>query len=56
MTFGGTNWGWLPADVVYTSYDYGAPFNEARQPTAKAGAMKELGYFVQSVTPIDSKT
>lgn len=53
MTFGGTNWGWLPADVVYTSYDYGAPFNEARQPTAKAGAMKELGYFVQSVTPID---
>ncbi|HEY7264087.1 MAG TPA: beta-galactosidase [Trebonia sp.] len=53
MTFGGTNWGWLPADVVYTSYDYGAPFNEARQPTAKVGAMKELGYFVQSVTPID---
>jgi beta-galactosidase GanA len=53
MTFGGTNWGWLPADVVYTSYDYGAPFNEARQPTAKAGPMKELGYFVQSVTPIN---
>ena len=53
MTFGGTNWGWLPADVVYTSYDYGAPFNEARQPTAKVGPMKELGYLVQSVTPID---
>ncbi|HEY7431893.1 MAG TPA: beta-galactosidase [Streptosporangiaceae bacterium] len=53
MTFGGTNWGWLPADVVYTSYDYGAPFDEARQPTAKVGPMKELGYFVQSVAPID---
>ena len=53
MTFGGTNWGWLPADIVYTSYDYGAPFSESRQPTAKVGAMKELGYFVQSVTPID---
>ncbi len=53
MTFGGTNWGWLPADVVYTSYDYGAPINEARQQTTKVSAMKELGYFVQSVTPID---
>ena len=31
MTFGGTSWGWLPAPVVYTSYDYGAAFDEARQ-------------------------
>lgn len=23
-TFGGTSWGWPPASVVYTSYDYGA--------------------------------
>jgi hypothetical protein len=27
MTFGGTSWGWLPAPVVYTSYDYGAAIN-----------------------------
>ena len=53
MTFGGTSWGWLPADVVYTSYDYGAAFNEARQATPKVGTMKELGYFVQSVTDIN---
>ncbi len=31
MTFGGTSWGWLPAPVVYTSYDYGAAISEARQ-------------------------
>eukprot|EP01042_Synura_sphagnicola_P014888 gene14888-18840_t len=24
MAFGGTSWGWEPASVVYTSYDYGA--------------------------------
>ena len=29
MTFGGTSWGWLPAPVVYTSYDYGAAIDEA---------------------------
>jgi beta-galactosidase GanA len=53
MTFGGTSWGWLPADVVYSSYDYGAAFNEARQATPKVAAMKEMGYFVQSVAPIN---
>jgi Beta-galactosidase len=53
MTFGGTNWGWLPAPVVYTSYDYGAAIDEARQPTAKLPTMKELGYFLQAVPPID---
>jgi beta-galactosidase GanA len=52
MTFGGTSWGWLPAPVVYTSYDYGAAFNEARQIRDKATAMKEIGLFLQSVTPI----
>jgi beta-galactosidase GanA len=53
MTFGGTNWGWLAAPVVYTSYDYGAAWDEARQPRDKVPAMKEMGYFVQSVDPID---
>jgi beta-galactosidase GanA len=52
MTFGGTSWGWLPAPVVYTSYDYGAAFNEARQIRDKATTMKEIGLFLQSVTPI----
>jgi beta-galactosidase GanA len=52
MTFGGTSWGWLPAPVVYTSYDYGAAFDEARQIRPKATTMKELGLFLQSVDPI----
>ncbi len=52
MTFGGTSWGWLPAPVVYTSYDYGAAIDEARQLRPKATTMRELGYFLRSVTPI----
>jgi beta-galactosidase GanA len=52
MTFGGTSWGWLPAPVVYTSYDYGAAIDEARQIRPKATTMKEIGLFLSSVTPI----
>src|SRR5947209_3701536 len=52
MTFGGTSWGWLPAPVVYTSYDYGAAIDEARQPRPKAATMKELGYFLRSVPAV----
>jgi len=52
MTFGGTSWGWLPASVVYTSYDYGAAISEPRQLTDKIPAMKELGYFLQAVPDI----
>jgi beta-galactosidase GanA len=52
MTFGGTSWGWLPAPVVYTSYDYGAAISESRQLRPKALALKGLGYFVQSVAPL----
>jgi beta-galactosidase GanA len=52
MTFGGTSWGWLPAPVVYTSYDYGAAIDEARQLRPKAGTMKELGYFLAGVQPV----
>ncbi len=55
MTFGGTSWGWLPAPVVYTSYDYGAAINEARQLRPKASTMKELGLFLQSVAPVITK-
>ena len=53
MTFGGTSWGWLPASVVYTSYDYGAAIDEARQLTAKIPAMKQMGYFLHSVGDIN---
>ncbi|HSR98754.1 MAG TPA: beta-galactosidase [Kofleriaceae bacterium] len=52
MTVGGTSWGWLPAPVVYTSYDYGAALSEARQQRPKLATMKELGMFLQSVAPI----
>ena len=45
MTFGGTNWGWqADPNVVYTSYDYGAAFNEQRQLTEKVPVLKQLGY------------
>lgn len=53
MTFGGTSWGWLPAPVVYTSYDYGAAINEGRQLTGKIPPMKQIGYFLQAVPDIN---
>jgi len=55
MTVGGTDWGWLPAPVVYTSYDYGAAISEARQLRPKVSTMKELGLFLQSVAPTITK-
>lgn len=48
MGFGGTSWGWQPAPVVYTSYDYGAAIDEARNVRPKAFELKQLGQFVQS--------
>ncbi len=52
MTFGGTSWGWLPAPLVFTSYDYGAAINEARQLRPKAATMKQLGQFIAAVAPL----
>ncbi|HET9168408.1 MAG TPA: beta-galactosidase [Actinospica sp.] len=49
MAFGGTSWGWLPAPVVYTSYDYGAAIDEARNQTSKLVAMKQIGLMLESV-------
>lgn len=49
MTFGGTSWGWLPAPVVYTSYDYGAAIDEARNQTSKLVPMKQIGLMLESV-------
>ncbi|MFD0517955.1 beta-galactosidase [Paractinoplanes durhamensis] len=52
MTVGGTSWGWLPAPVVYSSYDYGAAIGEFRELKAKNEALRTLGYFVQTVKPL----
>ncbi|MFE1750325.1 beta-galactosidase [Streptomyces anandii] len=47
MAFGGTSWGWLPAPVVYTSYDYGAALDEGRRPTEKLVPMHQIGHMLQ---------
>jgi hypothetical protein len=52
MVFGGTSWGWLPAPVVYTSYDYGAAISEPCQLTDKIGGLKQIGYFLQAVPDV----
>jgi beta-galactosidase GanA len=53
MTYGGTNWGWLAdPNVVYTSYDYGAAFNEQRELTEKIPVLKQQAYLIQSVTDL----
>jgi beta-galactosidase GanA len=49
MTYGGTSWGWLPAPVVFTSYDYGAAISESRELRDKALEMKQLGGLIASV-------
>ena len=49
IAYGGTSWGWLPAPVVYTSYDYGAAISEDRALRPKAEELKQLGEFVQAV-------
>lgn len=52
MAYGGTSWGWLPASVVYTSYDYGAGIDEARGLRDKQYTLKQMGQFVQAATPL----
>ena len=59
MTVGGTNWGWLPAPFMYSSYDYGAAIRESGEigtPSdpgdiagSKYGENKLLGDFIQAV-------
>jgi beta-galactosidase GanA len=59
MTVGGTNWGWLPAPFMYSSYDYGSAIRESGEigtPSnpndisgSKYGENKLLGDFIQSV-------
>jgi len=45
MSYGGTSWGWLPAPVVYSSYDYGAAISEPRVLRDKALELRQLGNF-----------
>jgi beta-galactosidase GanA len=52
MAYGGTSWGWQPAPVVFTSYDYGAPIDEARRLREKALALKQQGSFVQAAAQV----
>ena len=50
MAYGGTNWGWqADPNVVYTSYDYGAAFDEQRRLTEKVPVLKQQGYLLASV-------
>jgi beta-galactosidase GanA len=49
MVYGGTSWGWLPAPVVFTSYDYGAAISEAREVRGKAEELKQLGGLIAAV-------
>ncbi|MFN3434873.1 MAG: beta galactosidase jelly roll domain-containing protein, partial [Sphingomonas sp.] len=49
MGYGGTSWGWLPAPVVFTSYDYGSAISEDRELRPKAEEMKQLGGLIASV-------
>ncbi|RYY08215.1 MAG: beta-galactosidase, partial [Alphaproteobacteria bacterium] len=49
MGYGGTSWGWLPAPVVFTSYDYGSAISEARELRSKAEEMKQLGGLIAAV-------
>ena len=52
MLFGGTSWGWLPQQGIYTSYDYGGAVTEGRQLTDKFAVDKNVGYFVASVRDV----
>ena len=62
MGVGGTNWGWLPAPQVYTSYDYGAAIRETGEigtpanpndiAGSKFGENKLINDFETSVAPL----
>lgn len=49
MGYGGTSWGWLPAPVVFTSYDYGSAISEPREVRPKLVEMKQLGGLIATV-------
>ncbi|RDE07217.1 glycoside hydrolase family 35 protein [Sphingomonas aracearum] len=49
MGYGGTSWGWLPAPVVFTSYDYGSAISEVREVREKAEELKQLAGLIAAV-------
>ncbi|HJP79524.1 MAG TPA: beta-galactosidase [Pseudonocardiaceae bacterium] len=49
MTYGGTSWGYEPHPGGYTSYDYGAAIDEARQLTPKYADQKRIADEVDAV-------
>ncbi|KAK3941395.1 family 35 glycosyl hydrolase [Diplogelasinospora grovesii] len=49
MLYGGTNWGWLAAPVVATSYDYSSPVSENRAIGSKYYETKLLTLFTRAV-------
>ena len=48
MTVGGTNWGDLACDEVYTSYEFCAPIDEFGIPQSNFYKAKELNYLLDS--------
>ena len=48
MVAGGTNWGDLACDEVYTSYEFTAPIDEFGIPQSNYFKSKELNYFLDS--------
>lgn len=48
MAFGGTNWGWLAAPVVASSYDYSSPISENRAIGSKYYETKLLTLFTRT--------
>jgi beta-galactosidase GanA len=62
MGVGGTNWGWLPANFIYSSYDYGAAIRETGEigtPSnpndiagSKYGENKLINEFETSAAPL----
>jgi beta-galactosidase len=52
MFYGGTNWGWLAAPFVPTSYGYSAAIAENRAIGAKFYEIKSLALFTRSATDL----
>jgi beta-galactosidase GanA len=52
MLYGGTSWGYQPVPTDYTSYDYGAPIDEARELTPKYYDLKRLAYASAALAPL----
>lgn len=56
MLFGGTNWDWLGAPFVATSYDYSSPISENRMINEKYAETKFFDHFLRvakDLTKID---